>query len=75
MPRSRACSAPTQTPDPVYPETVDLDLATVTPSMAGPKRPQDRVNLGDVKKNFNDAFGGAHNPVTINMNGAPVHDR
>jgi aconitate hydratase len=60
-----------QTPDPVYLENVDLDLATITPSMAGPKRPQDRVNLGDVKKNFNDAFGGAHNPVEINMNSHP----
>jgi aconitate hydratase len=57
------------TPDPVYAETVDLDLATVTPSMAGPKRPQDRVNLRDVKKNFEAAFGGAHKPVSIAMNG------
>src|SRR5580698_3623708 len=57
------------TPDPVYADTVDLDLGTVTPSMAGPKRPQDRVNLPDVKKNFEAAFGGAHNPVTIGTNG------
>jgi len=57
------------TPDPVYAETVDLDLAMITPSMAGPKRPQDRVNLPDVKKNFEAAFGGAHKPVTISMNG------
>jgi aconitate hydratase len=57
------------TPDPQYAETVDLDLATVTPSMAGPKRPQDRVNLPDVKKNFNDAFGGAHKPVEVALNG------
>jgi aconitate hydratase len=58
------------TPDPVYADTVDLDLATVTPSMAGPKRPQDRVNLPDVKKNFEAAFGGAHKPVSIAMNGS-----
>jgi aconitate hydratase len=58
------------TPDPVYADTVDLDLATVTPSMAGPKRPQDRVNLPDVKANFETAFGGAHKPVAIAMNGA-----
>ena len=57
------------TPDPVYADTVDLDLATVTPSMAGPKRPQDRVNLPDVKKNFEAAFGGAHKPVSIGTNG------
>jgi len=58
------------TPDPVYADTVDLDLATVQPSMAGPKRPQDRVNLPDVKKNFETAFGGAHKPVAIAMNGS-----
>jgi aconitate hydratase len=58
-----------QTPDPVYAETVDLDLATITPSMAGPKRPQDRVNLPDVKKNFSDAFGGAHKKVEVALNG------
>jgi len=58
-----------QTPDPVYAENVDLDLATVTPSMAGPKRPQDRVNLPDVKQNFQQAFGAAHHPVTIGTNG------
>src|ERR1022692_1718068 len=61
------------TPDPVYAETVDLDLSTVTPSMAGPKRPQDRVNLPDVKKNFEAAFGGAHKPVAINMNGGAMN--
>ncbi len=58
-----------ETPDPTYADTVDLDLATVTPSMAGPKRPQDRVNLPDVKKNFESAFGHAHKPTPISMNG------
>jgi aconitate hydratase len=47
------------TPDPVYADTLSLDLGTVTPSMAGPKRPQDRVELPAVKKNFHDAFPGA----------------
>src|SRR5208282_1250413 len=61
------------TPDPAYADTVDLDLATITPSMAGPKRPQDRVNLPDVKKNFEAAFGATHKPVTINMNGAAIN--
>ena len=44
-------------PDPVYTDTLDLDLATVVPSMAGPKRPQDRINLPDVKQNFLAALG------------------
>ena len=62
------------TADPVYADTVDLDLATVTPSMAGPKRPQDRVNLPDVKKNFETAFGTAHHPVAVAMNGGATID-
>ncbi|MEO8597583.1 MAG: aconitate hydratase AcnA [Candidatus Solibacter sp.] len=45
-----------ETPDPVFVDTLELDLATVTPSMAGPKRPQDRVDLPEVKQNFQAAF-------------------
>ena len=45
-----------ETPDPIFTDTLELDLAYVTPSMAGPKRPQDRVELHDVKKNFETAF-------------------
>ncbi len=41
-----------QTPEAVYSDVVELDLATVEPSLAGPKRPQDRVPLGDVKSSF-----------------------
>jgi aconitate hydratase len=37
---------------PIYSEHLELDLSTVTPSLAGPKRPQDRVNLSDVKRSF-----------------------
>ena len=33
------------TPDPVFTDTLELDLGTVEPSLAGPKRPQDRVAL------------------------------
>ncbi|HNV86393.1 MAG TPA: aconitate hydratase AcnA [Candidatus Omnitrophota bacterium] len=39
-------------PDPVFSDVVELDLASIQPSLAGPKRPQDRVLLGDVKNNF-----------------------
>ena len=39
-----------------YSETIELDLATVQPSLAGPTRPQDRVLLRDVKKSFFDAL-------------------
>ncbi|HZZ77336.1 MAG TPA: aconitate hydratase AcnA [Gemmataceae bacterium] len=38
--------------DPIYSDTLELDLATVVPSLAGPSRPQDRVALKDVKSSF-----------------------
>ncbi|MEN1940510.1 aconitate hydratase AcnA [Luteimonas sp. MJ174] len=40
-----------------YSSVVELDMATVKPSLAGPKRPQDRVLLEDMKQNFNDNVG------------------
>jgi aconitate hydratase len=39
-------------PDPVYSATIELDLSTVEPSLAGPKRPQDRVSLRQAKVKF-----------------------
>jgi len=38
------------TPDPVFTATLELDLSTVEPSLAGPKRPQDRVVMSAIKK-------------------------
>ncbi|MFT5432523.1 MAG: aconitate hydratase [Myxococcota bacterium] len=43
------------TPDPIFVDSMGLDLATVVPSIAGPKRPQDRVLLTESKSNFKDA--------------------
>lgn len=40
------------TPDPEYSEVLEFDLSNVEPSLAGPRRPQDRVNLSEVKKSF-----------------------
>ncbi len=40
------------TPDPVFTDVLKLDLGSVEPSLAGPKRPQDRVALKDVKAGF-----------------------
>jgi aconitate hydratase len=50
-------------PDPVFTDALELDLSTVEPSVAGPKRPQDRVALKDVKTQFTGALT------------APVKDR
>jgi aconitate hydratase len=44
-------------PEPVYSEYVELDLATVEPSLAGPKRPQDRVSLSGARGAFRNALG------------------
>jgi aconitate hydratase len=41
------------TPDPVFTDTLELDLSAVEPSLAGPKRPQDRIALGGVAGAFN----------------------
>ncbi|MDP9198529.1 MAG: aconitate hydratase AcnA, partial [Pseudomonadota bacterium] len=42
--------------DPAYTDVLHLDLASVQPSLAGPKRPQDRVRLADMKAAYRDAF-------------------
>jgi aconitate hydratase len=46
-----------------YSQVVELDLASVRPSVAGPKRPQDRIELGNLRREFFSAF---QRPVTEN---------
>jgi aconitate hydratase len=41
-----------ETPDPVFTDSLSLDLSTIEPSLAGPKRPQDRVPLRDAKSMY-----------------------
>jgi aconitate hydratase len=43
--------------EPRYSEKLELDVSTVVPSLAGPKRPQDRVSLSDAKQSFRVALG------------------
>jgi aconitate hydratase len=50
-------------PEPEFTDTLELDLGSVVPSLAGPKRPQDRVALSDMKESF-------HKALT-----APIKDR
>src|SRR3974390_108600 len=45
------------TPDPIFTDTLEINLGEVTPSLAGPKRPQDRVVLSDAKAGFLAAMG------------------
>jgi aconitate hydratase len=62
-------------PEPRFSSTLSLDLSTVEASMAGPKRPQDRVLLKDMKsqwhKDLGSAFGKSapSNPVPVKLNG------
>jgi len=44
------------TPDPEFTDGLELDLGDVDPALAGPKRPQDRVNLSDMKKHFRESL-------------------
>jgi aconitate hydratase len=63
-------------PEPEYSDTLELDLSHVVPSMAGPKRPQDRINLPDVKANFLAGLTAAPRSAVIGSNGskATIHD-
>jgi aconitate hydratase len=45
-----------ETPDPVYSDTIELDLGTVVPSLSGPKRPQDRIELTKMKQSWNETL-------------------
>jgi aconitate hydratase len=54
--REQGMFAQSDAPDPVFSELLELDLGDVVPSIAGPKRPQDRVPLADAKEAFLEAM-------------------
>lgn len=60
---------------PRYSEHLELDLSTITPSIAGPKRPQDRIALNQAKQKFTEALPSyirektATEPVPVSMSG------
>ena len=45
-----------ETPEPEFQATLALDLGDVNPSMSGPKRPQDRIVLGDIQREFHESL-------------------
>ena len=64
-------------PEPEFSELVELDLATIEPSLAGPRRPQDRVSLSGVKQSFTNAFGNGsggstNGPVDVKIGAEEV---
>ncbi len=50
----------TDTPDPIFTDTLGLDLATVLPSLAGPRRPQDKVLLSNAAPAFEGELAGGY---------------
>ena len=59
-------------PDPAFTDTLGLDLSTVVPSLAGPKRPQDRVLLTEAKQSFESALKKTLGDGTGNVRSAKV---
>ncbi len=58
------------TPDPIFSDRIELDLAKVVPTMAGPKRPQDSVPLTQAKTSFEKSLAGAPpKHVSVKNNG------
>jgi len=58
--------------EPVFTATLELDMARVTPSLAGPKRPQDKVALGDVAKVFAEDMAKTYGRAPTRVATAPV---
>lgn len=55
------------TPDPIFNDTLELDLSTIEPSMAGPQRPQDRVLVREVKSHFKKVLTAPLGPQGFNL--------
>ncbi|SFJ47564.1 aconitate hydratase AcnA [Thermoflavimicrobium dichotomicum] len=45
-----------ETPDPIFSDTIELDLGNVVPSLSGPKRPQDRIELNKMKESWHETL-------------------
>ena len=57
------------TPEPEFNDTLELDLSSVEPSLAGPKRPQDRVSLSGMKANFLSTLTEEQKHVSVTVQG------
>jgi aconitate hydratase len=63
------------TPDPEFSDTVSLDLSTIEPSLAGPKRPQDRVPLSAAKEMFRQALQAEIERIALSSKGSVAMPR
>ncbi len=76
--KAQGMFASASSPEAEYSDTLELDLSTVEPSLAGPRRPQDRVPLHDAKASFQTALKeliAAAPPKKANSNSLPVIER
>ena len=62
------------TTDPIFSDTLELDLTSVEPSLAGPRRPQDRVALKEAKQAFREALPSMAAKQTKNVSSVKVSD-
>jgi len=60
----------TEGQEPDYTDVIDLDLSTVEPCLSGPKRPQDRINLGQIPEVVKREINGADNSIDEISNGS-----
>ena len=60
-----------RTPDPLFTDLIELDMGAIVPSLAGPRRPQDRVPLSEAAENFKKALGDTFT-VSANRARLPV---
>src|SRR5262249_35837491 len=63
------------TPDPIFTDVLKLELASIEPSLAGPKRPQDRIALKDVKNGFAQSMDKEFNKASEMGKRVPVAGR
>ncbi|MCL4125081.1 UNVERIFIED_CONTAM: hypothetical protein GTU68_015669 [Idotea baltica] len=61
------------TPDPEFSQIVEFDLASVVPSVAGPKRPHDRVSLKDLGPTYTDVLTAPVGPLGLGLNMSQVN--
>jgi len=61
-----------ETPDPVFTDTLELDLGSVMPSLAGPRRPQDKVLLSDAKPAYERELAGSYGKADQMAQRVPV---
>ena len=60
MRRRRGCGATASSAEPLFTDTLELDMDSIEPSLAGPKRPQDRILLSEVDEQFNAELDGTY---------------